>query len=358
MIVRDEEDQLPSLMSDVVELFDEIVVVDTGSVDETRAIARSFGARVVEFPWSDDFSAARNYSFEQCTADWIMWLDADDRVPPKSFIAFENIKSRLANHPLGVNVIHTPYRTGYSPNANGQYGLTIVRERIVLAKCGFRWRNPVYEFIDIGDSPPNYTDLAWVEHRPKEYDPPSHIKRNLHILQSSIARGDDSFRTLLYTGRCMVRLARWNESLPYLERCRSDAPNRSYRYEACIALAQSHFALGDSEGSERYLLEAIGVDGRQADAFFLLGNYYREMRRYDCALAFYHAALGASSNRRQLGSTPARSWGPLEGIGDCEMMLNNREEALRYFRAAHASAPWIQRLIQKVTDSATRWVPE
>ena len=59
MIVRDEENNLPTCFSSVAGLFDEIVVVDTGSKDRTREIAREFGARVFDFVWVDDFAAAQ-----------------------------------------------------------------------------------------------------------------------------------------------------------------------------------------------------------------------------------------------------------------------------------------------------------
>lgn len=80
MIVRDEEANLPTCLESVAELFDEIIVVDTGSTDRTPEIARSFGARVFDFVWVDDFAAARNAALAPATGDYIFWLDADDRI--------------------------------------------------------------------------------------------------------------------------------------------------------------------------------------------------------------------------------------------------------------------------------------
>ncbi|HKI18175.1 MAG TPA: glycosyltransferase, partial [Isosphaeraceae bacterium] len=78
MIVRDEENNLSHCLESVAGLFDEIVVVDTGSTDRTIEIARSFGARVFDFAWVDDFGAARNAALERATGDYAFWLDADD----------------------------------------------------------------------------------------------------------------------------------------------------------------------------------------------------------------------------------------------------------------------------------------
>ena len=82
MIVKDEENNLPHCLASVAGLFDEIVVVDTGSTDRTREIAREFGARVFDFVWVDDFAAARNAALARATGDYAFWLDADDVIDP------------------------------------------------------------------------------------------------------------------------------------------------------------------------------------------------------------------------------------------------------------------------------------
>ena len=78
MIVRDEEEMLPRCLDAVANAVDEIVIVDTGSVDRTIEIARSFGAQVIEREWTGSFSEARNASFDAATGDWIVYLDADE----------------------------------------------------------------------------------------------------------------------------------------------------------------------------------------------------------------------------------------------------------------------------------------
>src|SRR3982750_4635941 len=82
MIVRNEEKNLPRCLESVRGLFDEIVVVDTGSRDRTKEIAAGFGARVSEFAWIDDFAAARNAALGQASSDYAFWLDADDVIEP------------------------------------------------------------------------------------------------------------------------------------------------------------------------------------------------------------------------------------------------------------------------------------
>jgi len=81
MIVKNEERVLAQCLKSAKPFFKEIVIVDTGSTDRTIEIARSFGAKVIESPWQDSFSQARNVSLQACSGDWIFFLDADDTLP-------------------------------------------------------------------------------------------------------------------------------------------------------------------------------------------------------------------------------------------------------------------------------------
>src|SRR5262245_40712984 len=78
LIVRNEKPSLGRCLDSVQGLAEEIVVVDTGSEDGTRQIAACHGARVFDFPWCDDFAAARNETLRHATGQWVLWLDADE----------------------------------------------------------------------------------------------------------------------------------------------------------------------------------------------------------------------------------------------------------------------------------------
>ncbi len=84
MIVKDEAEFVVGAIESVRGLADEVVVVDTGSTDNTVSLARAAGARVEHFPWNGSFADARNASLEHATADWLLVLDADERVTQAS----------------------------------------------------------------------------------------------------------------------------------------------------------------------------------------------------------------------------------------------------------------------------------
>ena len=84
MIVKDEAEFIEGAVKSVEDIADEIIVVDTGSTDSTVSLARAAGARVEFFKWTGDFSEARNVSVEYATSDWILILDADERLTSAS----------------------------------------------------------------------------------------------------------------------------------------------------------------------------------------------------------------------------------------------------------------------------------
>ncbi|MDR3627623.1 MAG: glycosyltransferase [Ignavibacteriaceae bacterium] len=94
MIVKNEEKYLKDCLESVKGIVDEIILVDTGSTDSTLKIAEEYGAKIFHFEWIYDFSAARNYSLEHCTGNWILYLDADERLSSKSVNLLKKLTGR------------------------------------------------------------------------------------------------------------------------------------------------------------------------------------------------------------------------------------------------------------------------
>src|SRR5205807_4207160 len=101
LIVKNEEDNLPACLGSAADLVDEVVVVDTGSQDRTKEVAARFGAKVFDFPWVDDFAAARNESLRHATGDWAFWMDADDRLDADNRGKLRSLFAGLAEEDVG-----------------------------------------------------------------------------------------------------------------------------------------------------------------------------------------------------------------------------------------------------------------
>ena len=142
MIVKNEEDVLKRCLESTAGLVDEIIIVDTGSTDRTREIAARFTEKVFDFPWQDDFSAARNESFSHASMDYCMWLDADDVVLEEDRNAFLALKETLDP---AVSVVMAPYHTGFDENGNVTF--SYYRERLIKNRAGMSWVGAVHEVV-------------------------------------------------------------------------------------------------------------------------------------------------------------------------------------------------------------------
>jgi O-antigen biosynthesis protein len=125
MIVRDSARPLPACLESVCPWVDEMVVVDTGAVDETPRIVESFGGRLFHFPWCDDFSAARNESLRHARGDWLFWMDSDDTIPPECGRELRRIVGReVQQNVLGyIMQVHCP---GGAEGGVPDYDVTMV----------------------------------------------------------------------------------------------------------------------------------------------------------------------------------------------------------------------------------------
>ena len=97
MIVKNEEKYLKDCLESVKNIVDEIIIVDTGSTDKTIEIAKAYNSQIYCFDWIDDFSAARNYALSKSSGDWILYLDADERIAPSSKSILKKLTEQKEN---------------------------------------------------------------------------------------------------------------------------------------------------------------------------------------------------------------------------------------------------------------------
>lgn len=98
MIVKNEEHFLRGCLQSVRGIVDEIIITDTGSTDATLAIAKEFGAKIYHKEWTHNFAEARNHSLQYCTGEWILYLDADERLIPEQGAGIRRIVESAEAH--------------------------------------------------------------------------------------------------------------------------------------------------------------------------------------------------------------------------------------------------------------------
>lgn len=137
MIVKDEENQIYDCLLSALNLVQEIIIVDTGSTDNTKEIAKQFTNKVFDYIWCDDFSDARNQSIKHATGEWILYLDADERLSninvAKLINYLDNLDPKIgAVNCLIENVVTksngtTETQLGYYPRLFRNYGYPIIK---------------------------------------------------------------------------------------------------------------------------------------------------------------------------------------------------------------------------------------
>ena len=180
MIVRNEEKVLARCLESVRGCVDEIVIVDTGSSDATKEIAARYTDRIYDFEWIDDFSAARNYAFEQATGDYLLWLDADDVLLPADAAALRRYKDEQL---AGCDVVMLRYNTAF--DELGRPTFFFYRERLIRRTLPHRWVGRVHEVV-VHSGTVAYAEIAVTHKSVKAV----YGDRNLRIYEKQIADGE------------------------------------------------------------------------------------------------------------------------------------------------------------------------
>jgi glycosyltransferase involved in cell wall biosynthesis len=352
MIVRNEESVLGNVLGDVVDLCDELVVVDTGSVDRTVEIAQSFGARVMHFDWIDDFAAARNYALDLCSGPWILWLDADDRVPAEAQAGFRSIIEELPRLD-DIDILFLPYRYKFSATAPSCCISTLSRGRLFRNRPDLRWIGKIHEYVQAeGKRAASRTD-AWVEHRPPIGHEKNSERRNLQVLERCIAEGDRSNRTMSYYAWTLASLDRHEEALDTFEALLSeplepDPDSRYGRYQMLCTAAASAAALGIEDQKLELLSRATVLDSERGEAFAELGKHFYEKREWRRAIPFFTAVTSLREPEYGQFNPMWYAWLPWDFLAVCESEIGDFEKALDFTLRALPGAPDRDRLIANI----------
>lgn len=323
MIVKNEAAHLPRCLRSVHGLADEILIADTGSTDGTKEIAAAFGARLFDFPWCDDFAAARNFIFSKAAMDYCLWLDADDVLLQEDRQAFLDLKAHLDS---AVDVVMMQYHTAF--DADGQPVFTYRRERLLRRAAGFRWEGRVHEAIRPRGKILQ-SDIAVTHRKTGPGDP----DRNLRIYEAQRMAGEPfSPRAEFYYARELMAHRRYADAAAafrtFLKNPKGWNENKR---QACRDLAACETALGRPEEAFAALTHALrfGVPG--AELCCDLGRFFFDRAAWKTAAFWYKAALRAPENDAGGFTQPGcRDVIPCLQLCVCHFRLGDRAAAEKY----------------------------
>lgn len=293
MIVKNEEDVIGRCLECVSDIFDEIIVVDTGSEDKTRDIVKKYTKNLYYFKWIEDFAAARNYAFSKATKDYIMWLDADDIILDKDK---EKIKELKINMDKSIDMVMMKYNTSF--DSDGNVTFSYYRERIFKRSKKFRWIGEIHEVIPL-EGNIIYSDAAISHKKLKNNDP----KRNLRIFENMIANGKELdprqqfyyARELYYNKRYEDAINTFNNFLDsgkgWVENC----------INACQDLSYCYYAISESKKALNACFRSFEFDEPRAEICCDIGKYFLDREQYNQAIFWYELALTRKINESSGG---------------------------------------------------------
>lgn len=283
MIVKNEEDVLARCLQSACEIADEIIIVDTGSTDKTKEIAKQFTDKVYDFEWVNDFSRARNYAFSHATKEYTMWLDADDVIEKVDSEKILHLKQTMDKN---IDVVFLKYNISFDEQDNPTF--FYYRERIVKTARQFKWQDPVHEAI-VFYGTQHFSDAA-ISHKKTR---PTAKARNLKIYQSMIENKIPfNARQKFYYSRELMYNEMFEEGVAsfkdYFENFNGWIENK---IEACLNIAKCYQRLNQNQNALEYLLKSFMLDLPRAEILCELGQIFMAEKKYNDAIYWFDLAL-------------------------------------------------------------------
>lgn len=179
MIVKNEEDKLDICLRSVRPIADEIIVVDTGSVDSTKDIAAKYTDRIYDYEWTGSFSDARNYAFSLASCDYIYSADADEELDSENIEKFLKLKE---NFDTDIDIVQMYYCNQLQNNTIYSFDREL-RPKLYKRLRSFIWEETIHEAVRL--NPIVYDSDIDIIHRPGE----GHAVRDLKAFERLISSG-------------------------------------------------------------------------------------------------------------------------------------------------------------------------
>ena len=336
MIVKNEEMHIARCLNSIAGLVEEIIIVDTGSTDRTVEIVSDYTSKVYSYPWTDDFSDARNYSFSKASMDYCMWLDADDILQETEKDKFLQLKQSLSSD---TDIVMMKYNTAF--DEAGMPSFSYFRERWIRNSSKYRWIGAVHEVI-----PPNgkvlYSDIAICHKKISAGNP----DRNLKIYQKMLAEGKlFDARQQYYYGRELYYHRQYREAVSVFEQF-LDSPEGwiENKIEACSICAECYSQLGEEDSALITLLRSMSFDLPRAELCCDIGKYFLEHGNYRNAIYWYKTALHIQKNEYSGGFVlpDCYDYIPFLQLCVCYDKMGNQQKAKEYNEKAGACKPYSQ----------------
>lgn len=281
MIVRDEEEVIKRCLETVFEVVDEIIIVDTGSNDNTKEIAKNYTENIYDFEWIDDFSAARNFSFSKATKEYILWLDADEMLDDENKKRLISLKRDLNRC---IDIVTMEMYMCMDENNNPR--IRARRNRIVKRNNNYKWVGFIHEYIDVKGEIYD-SDIAIIHDKVKCVD-----DRNLKIYRKNISIGKKlSDRDIYYYGKELYYNCLCDEAIEMFEIFITKDAWEEEIVDALCKIGECYLYKKETAKAREYFYKIFEYIEPRGEILYNIANSFEEEKRYKQAIYWYEMIL-------------------------------------------------------------------
>ncbi len=330
IIAKNEEKNIKSCLEALKPYHFEIIIVDTGSTDRTKSIARRYTRHIYDYEWCNDFSAARNFSIEKASNDWILVVDCDEILQRFNQ---ENVAAYMEEYPTRIGMIT---RMDEIPDPTGK----ITYENSMIERLFHR---DYYHYESI-----IHEQVMPLTNKPYESGIPIHVifvhtgynipkeqlneknRRNIQLLEEAVLSEPDNAYYYFQLGRSYYTLENYKESRKALDHALTLdlSPSALYTKMLYATYGNLNLAEGRTQDNITLLESAQPIIGDYSDAVYMLATSYFHEKNYTSAILNYIKAINSPLYTNYATKTYLSQYmlGVLyEGMG-------NKELALSFFR--------------------------
>lgn len=283
MIVKNEAKLLARCLDSIADLMDEIIIVDTGSTDATKEIARKYTDKIYDFPWQDDFSLARNFSFEKATMDYIYAPDADEYLDKENHHQLELLKKCMDPQIEIVQMMYDTISQDTVLNIKKEY-----RPKLFKRLRTFTWIDPIHETVRL--DPVVFDSDVVITHAPEC----NHAARDFSIYLKNINKGTalskkviTMYATELIKQGTIEDLTAARDFFQQLFECSDDENIKVQAGCVLVRLAR----LTHNKEALSALLPEYPAAGTTSEICYDFGLHYMNLGEYSKAIDWLHVAI-------------------------------------------------------------------
>jgi glycosyltransferase involved in cell wall biosynthesis len=342
VIARNEEAMLSGCLESVAGAVDEIVVVDTGSTDRTIEVALAHGARVLEKPWTDDFSAARNAALEVATGDFVFFLDADERLEQAAMGVLRRLVRDEAEN--AAPTVYAPLILNVDA-AGASLGADHM-PRLWRARPELRFTGRIHEQIGVGVTGLKlaYEDALTIIHL--GYDPVlakerGKHDRNIALLDRELAERPDDPALIFYRAKESYALGDDAAAAEGFQRVIREAPGLNYALSSYVFAVECLRSIGRSDEALHVAMDGVRHHAKYSELWYAAGMAALDLGKPVQAEALFREATVPSDGfaLTAFNDPDIRAFRAELGRGQALRVQNLPEQALKVWLAVHDRVP-------------------